>query len=176
MHAHSCCTEPQPHPHQPFHPGTVKPSSLALSARLPPARALRETDAARSPRNTKNNEKTSSQIRFWEARGAPLMTLGQAKLFSSKHSPLAWMRTRPLARGISDVCLVSLNYGKLRCLCLCFLKVIVLSQLEDRARVMREPEGAGHLSDSAFNNNKNNIRSLKVEKERYLYMKRVLLI
>lgn len=45
-----------------------------------------------------------------------------------------------------------------------------------QSRVMREPGGAGHLSKSAFNNNKNNIRSLKAEKERYLYMKRVLLI
>ena len=86
------------------------------------------------------------------------------------------MRTQLLARGISDVGLVSLNYGKLRYLCLCFLMIIALSQWEDRARVMREPEGAGHLSNSAFNNNKNNIRSLKAEKERYLYMKRVLLI
>ena len=86
------------------------------------------------------------------------------------------MRTQLLTRGISDVRLVSLNYGKLRCLCLFFLKVIALSQLEDRAHVTREPGGAGHLSNSAFNNNKNNIRSLKVEKERYLYMKRVLLI
>ena len=73
--------------------------------------------------------------------------------------PLTVDENRAPWRGISDVCLVSLNYGKLRCFHLCLLKVITFPQLEDGARVMREPGEAGHMSNAAFNNgndNKNN--------------------